>query len=309
MDAKFGFLVIDKPAGVTSHDCVSRLRKILRIKRVGHGGTLDPLVTGVLPIAIGKATRLLPYLHTSKKYQGTIQLGERTNTDDLEGETIKSSPWPQLSEADLDKFLDLFRGRIFQEPPLFSSVHINGERAYKKARKGEIFDLPRKEITIYQLKVNSWNQSTGRLDLYIHCSSGTYIRSLARDLGENIGCGGMLFKLRRLEALGFNEDEVIPLPDLNYNKEKLLSKVVDPILSLNHLSKFRLKCEEDFYWRNGRKIITSNSRIEVSKIIEKGELNSYKNFLLVINNDYSIAGIAEWVDDSIIQPKVVLNPL
>ena len=154
----------------------------------------------------------------------------------------------------------------------------------------------------------SWNQETGEIDLYIHCSSGTYIRSIARDLGEKIGCGGILSRLRRLEALGFNERQAIPLPKYNERNSALHTKVINPILSLKHLYRFQLKGEEDYYWRNGRQIITMNSRIKPPEVIEAGDVNSYKGFLLVLNNDGSIGGIAQWLEDSIIKPKVVFNP-
>ena len=151
MKPHFGFIVIDKPQGITSHDCVNRLRKVFKTKRVGHGGTLDPSVTGVLPIAIGQATRLLPYMETSKKYLGTVQLGQETNTDDLEGEVISNKPWPELDQVSIQKHLNHFRGLILQRPPIFSSVHLNGERAYKKARKGDMFELPSKNRIIHKL--------------------------------------------------------------------------------------------------------------------------------------------------------------
>ena len=151
LEKPFGFVVIDKPAGLTSHDCVNRLRRVFGIKKVGHGGTLDPSVTGVLPIAIGNATRLISYLQGSKAYTGIIQLGANTNTDDFQGEIIQSQSWPLISKSNLNNLLDNFRGDILQKPPMFSSVHIKGERAYKKARRGEEFDLTPKQITVNEL--------------------------------------------------------------------------------------------------------------------------------------------------------------
>ena len=144
LEKPFGFVVIDKPAGLTSHDCVNRLRRVFSIKKVGHGGTLDPLVTGVLPIAIGNATRLITYLQGSKAYTGIIQLGASTNTDDMQGEIIESHNWPKISKNNLNNILESFRGELLQKPPLFSSVHLKGERAYKKARRGESFLIPQK---------------------------------------------------------------------------------------------------------------------------------------------------------------------
>ena len=129
LDAPLGFVVIDKPSGLTSHACVSRMRRVLQTKRVGHGGTLDPAVTGVLPIAVGQATRLLPYLPGEKTYRGVIQLGTSTSTDDLQGEVVALQDWPRLSLEEMDQALNPFRGGIEQCPPQVSAVHVNGERA------------------------------------------------------------------------------------------------------------------------------------------------------------------------------------
>ena len=159
MKGPFGFVVIDKPSGLTSHDCVNRMRKIFNIKRVGHGGTLDPAVTGVLPIALGPATRLLPYLQSDKQYRGVIQLGTRTTSDDLQGEIICTKPWPSLQEDSLEKQLNQFRGSIKQVPPKVSSIHIQGERAYKRTRRGEKFDLPLRTVTIHELRLLNWDHS------------------------------------------------------------------------------------------------------------------------------------------------------
>ena len=135
MDGPFGFVVIDKPAGLTSHSCVSRLRRCYGLKRVGHGGTLDPAVTGVLPIALGPATRLLPYLPGEKTYRGVIQLGRVTSSDDLEGELLRQAPWPDLQLEELESALNRFRGAIQQRPPQVSAVHVDGERAHSRARR------------------------------------------------------------------------------------------------------------------------------------------------------------------------------
>ena len=146
-------------------------------------------MTGVLPIALGPATRLLPYLPGEKTYQGSIQLGLTTNTDDLEGEQLGSQPWPQLSAAELEEALDSFRGAIQQRPPQVSAVHVDGVRAHARARRGEQMELLARPVTLHRLELLGWDADQGRLALEVHCSSGTYIRSLARDLGERLGCG------------------------------------------------------------------------------------------------------------------------
>ena len=313
MEKPFGFVVIDKPAGLTSHDCVNRLRKVFGIKRIGHGGTLDPLVTGVLPIAIGNATRLISYLHGSKAYTGIIQLGRTTNTDDLQGETIDSKIWPSISKNDINSLLDNFRGEILQRPPIFSSVHIKGERAYKKARQGEKFDLAPKKVKINNLNLISWSQKKGELLVEIDCSNGTYIRSLARDIGEQIGCGAHLKKLRRTKAYNFNENHAILLPKrADFYQEKNKPKILNPNNFFKHLSSFELISEEEMTsWRSGRNICFENNikRLKIAKNDKNEDSQINKNTILVMDKNKEIIGIAVLYEKFEIKPKVVFNAI
>ncbi len=313
MEKPFGFVVIDKPAGLSSHDCVNRLRKVFGIKKIGHSGTLDPSVTGVLPIAIGDATRLISYLQGSKAYTGIIQLGSTTNTDDMQGEILESKIWPLISENDINYLLENFRGEILQKPPIFSSVHVKGERAYKKARKGEKFDLKPKKVTINKLNLISWSQSKGELLIDVDCSTGTYIRSLARDIGANIGCGGHLKKLRRTKAYNFNENDSILLPEKSeFYQEKNRPKVLNPTIFFKHLSSFKLISEEEIIsWRSGRKICFQNN----IKRLKLGQYNKVEDSIfdnkniLVLDKKEKILGIAELGEDFEIKPRVVFNAI
>ena len=257
LDAPLGFVVIDKPSGLTSHACVSRMRRVLQTKRVGHGGTLDPAVTGVLPIAVGQATRLLPYLPGEKTYRGVIQLGTSTSTDDLQGEVVALQDWPRLSLEEMDQALNPFRGGIEQCPPQVSAVHVNGERAYARARRGEVMDLPARSVTIHSLSLENWDSAQGKLTLEVHCSAGTYIRSLARDLGQALGCGGCLDWLRRTQALGFIETHAIALP-LHPNEQSTPAleplTLIPPQLALTHLPIRTLSELERDDWSCGRTI-------------------------------------------------------
>ena len=311
MANQFGFLIIDKPKGVTSHDCVQKVRRIFSIKKVGHGGTLDPAVTGVLPIAIGNATRLLPYLPGEKTYKGVIQLGCRTTTDDLQGEVINKNTWPIISHESIDNYLENFRGNIKQIPPNVSSVHIEGERAYKKVRRGETFTLQEKEVKIYKLDLQNWNQTKGQITIKVNCSAGTYIRSIARDIGNEIGCGGCLKELRRVKALGFDERQAIILPEkaqLNTIKD---SNIINPIQGLKHLEKIQLITPEDENkWKTGQIIDCSNENILISKSYndispEKFFFNS--KFVVVLGCDGDIEGIGESIEKLLLKPKVVFN--
>ena len=254
MTAPIGFAVIDKPAGLTSHACVARIRRLLGIRRVGHGGTLDPAVTGVLPIAVGQATRLLPYLPGEKTYRGVIQLGVTTNTDDLQGDELSRNSVPDLCSEALDQALSRFRGLINQHPPQVSAVHVNGERAHARARRGEVMELPARPVTIHQLHVLEWDAARAQLSVEVHCSAGTYIRSLARDLGASLGCGGCLASLRRTQALGFHDNQAVPLPEAPENIGDGALALLPPELALPHLPRRLLTAGEQLDWSFGRRI-------------------------------------------------------
>ena len=254
LTAPIGFAVIDKPAGLTSHACVARIRRLLGIRRVGHGGTLDPAVTGVLPIAVGQATRLLPYLPGEKTYRGVIQLGVTTNTDDLQGDELSRDSVPDLCSEALDQALSRFRGLINQHPPQVSAVHVNGERAHARARRGEVMELPARPVTIHQLRVLGWDAARAQLSVEVHCSAGTYIRSLARDLGASLGCGGCLASLRRTQALGFHDDKAVPLPDAPAIVGEGALALLPPELALPHLPRRLLTPHEQLDWSYGRRI-------------------------------------------------------
>ena len=241
--------MIDKPGGPTSHGCVAAVRRAYGLKRVGHGGTLDPAVTGVLPIALGPATRLLPYLRGDKLYRAVVQLGVRTSSDDLEGDALERRSPPALDTAALEEALAGFRGEILQRPPAVSAVHVGGERAYARARRGEVVELPPRPVTIHSLQLLGWDPAEARLELEVRCSAGTYIRSLARDLGEHLGCGAALARLRRTETLGFDLSTAVNLERLASGP---LPPLLDPLLALSHLERRQLQADELPSWRCGR---------------------------------------------------------
>lgn len=290
-----GFLVLDKPAGPSSHSCVARVRRAYGLKRVGHGGTLDPAVTGVLPIALGPATRLLPYLDGGKTYRGVIQLGIRTSSDDLEGEVLSRSIVPELGEAELAAALAPFRGAIGQVPPQVSAIHVDGERAYARVRRGETLELAARPVTIHRLELLAWDPHTGSLELEVACSAGTYIRSLARDLGESLGCGGSLAHLRRTGALGFDLQQAVPLEALDQLPAPAL---VDPLTALAHLPHQALSPDQEQGWRCGRPLEASP---ELGAVLEEHKA------VVVVGPDGGLAGMARAVADGLLQPKLVFN--
>ena len=301
-----GFLILNKSKNCTSHDCVKRIKRIFNIKKVGHTGTLDPQVTGVLPLALGSATRFIQYLPQEKSYLGVIQLGMKTTTDDIHGEIMKKKDIPKLTFDDLDNSLNSFRGTLQQIPPKVSSVHINGERAYKKSWRKENFTLPSKEVRVESLILKDWDLSNKQLRIEINCSSGTYIRSIARDLGNLLKSGGCLYDLRRIKASGFSEVKSIDLEHL-INKRNHIDKLIIPISeALDHMPKIYLSNELDIlFWRTGRKI-----EIKSKNLIKKYSHFEKQNFL-VFDNEYQLLGIGNYVhkDFDLLLPKLVINAL
>jgi tRNA pseudouridine(55) synthase len=195
-----GLVIVDKPAGWTSHDVVGRMRRLAKTRRVGHAGTLDPMATGVLVLGVGKATRLLGHLAlTEKGYDATIRLGESTNTDDAEGEITATASAADVADEALRAGIAGLTGTIQQVPPQVSAIKVNGERAYKMARKGEDVELAARPVTVHAFTVLDVRRHGDVIDVdaSVACSSGTYIRALARDLGASLGCGGHLTALRR----------------------------------------------------------------------------------------------------------------
>jgi len=208
-----GVLPIDKPLGWTSFDVVAVARRALGAKRVGHGGTLDPLATGLLPLLVGTATKFADRLHTaSKVYAALVTFGSETTTDDREGAATRDGPLPALSQAELDAALDAFRGPIAQVPPAFAAVKVAGRRAYSRARGGETLELAARPVTIERLAVASWEPPS--LRLLVVCSTGTYIRSLARDLGRSTGSAAHLGGLRRLAVGALTLDDAMTVEAL-----------------------------------------------------------------------------------------------
>jgi len=216
-----GLLVVDKPSGMSSHDAVARARRALREKRIGHTGTLDPLATGVLVLCVGSATRLSEYLlGEDKAYEGLIKLGERTDTDDAEGRVIDTRPVPPLTDQDLRALESRFTGEIAQVPPQFSAIQKDGQRAYALARNGQAVALTPRHITIYALRLAIVHRQempgsgVSWLAFSVRCSAGTYIRALARDIGEVLGCGAHVASLRRTAVGPFSLANAVALSDL-----------------------------------------------------------------------------------------------
>lgn len=226
-----GFLNIDKPVGMTSHDVVAKLRRLAGQKRIGHGGTLDPAATGVLPIALGEATRLISYLVDGRKsYRATIELGRSTTTDDAEGTIVEERPVPPLSRDDLEAALQPFVGTIMQVPPMYSAIQVAGQRMYDLARQGQTVDLAPRPVEIEQIEIVEWQSPLLTLD--IRCGKGTYIRAIARDLGVALGCGAHLVTLRRTQVGPLDVAAAVPLPTLLEDRALLDAHLLSPEIAV-----------------------------------------------------------------------------
>jgi tRNA pseudouridine55 synthase len=285
-----GFLVIDKPEGVTSHDVVNSVRRILKRKKVGHTGTLDPFATGVLPVALGEATKAIPFLDEStKEYLAIMHLGVVTDTQDHTGKILYENRWDHVSEEIIKETFSRCIGSIKQVPPMFSALKRSGVPLYKLAREGKTIHRESRDITIFSLEIE--NMSLPRITFRVRCSRGTYVRTLAHDLGESLGCGAHLSELRRISSGIFTVAESISLENLSLFQDKgqLSDKIISIHRSLPHLRDIVLAEEDAKKVRNGiipelpdfLDIYSSEPRIG-----EKFSL-SYRNRLIAVAENIS----------------------
>ena len=246
-----GIVIIDKPVGWTSQDVVSKLRGKLHTKRIGHGGTLDPMATGVLPVFVGRATRGVEFFeHAEKTYETVLRLGLLTDTEDTSGTVLEERP-VAVTEAQLLAVLAQFRGEILQVPPMYSALKVNGQKLYDLARKGKEVERQPRPITIHQLELLSFD---GRdASLRVRCSKGTYIRTLCKDIGLALGCGGCMAALRRISAGAYTQEEAVALETLIDSEEpERFLRPVDtmfaqyPAITLTENQEKRCRCGNSF---------------------------------------------------------------
>lgn len=286
-----GFINLDKQVGFTSHDCVALVRKHLRLKRVGHGGTLDPTATGVLPIALGKATRLLQYLQPDKAYHATIRLGVVTTTDDLAGEVVASHPVSGLTLEQVAAALKQFEGKIEQIPPKYSAIQVEGKRLYDLARTGKEIEVPTRIVEVFKIEILDWcSGDYPQLDVAIACGAGTYIRAIARDLGTILQTGGTLAALKRTQSSGFNISDSITLDQLKEQVQQASFKPIAPEIALQHLPAINLPATIAQKWCQGQQIVyqeeaATNSPLQVYRedccFLGIGHLDSDTERLLI----------------------------
>ena len=274
-----GVLVVDKPVGLTSHDVVQIIRKGTNIRRAGHTGTLDPRASGVLVVLVGPAVRLSEYVSASdKRYQAVMQLGASTDTYDADGTVTSTSP-VEVTEEQFEETLQDFVGEIEQVPPPYSAVKVKGKKAYEMAREGEEVDLAPRKIKVYNLELLEWAPPEVVIDVY--CSSGTYVRSLAHDLGEKLGCGAHLVGLRRTKSGRFTLRDAVPLRKLReaFETGSWYQYLIPAAEALTDWPAIELTHEQVESVRHGHRVAVESTLGEwIRGISEQGELVALMEF-------------------------------
>ena len=272
----FGFLNVYKPQNMTSHDAIDVLRKVTKIKQIGHTGTLDPFAQGVLPICIGKATRLIEYLDDEKEYLAEISFGKSTDTYDIDGKIVSECD-QEIGLKDIEKGLEAFKGEILQTPPIYSALKVNGKKLYEYARNGEDVKIEPRKVFIEKIELKNFDEKTQKAQVLIKCSKGTYIRSIAHDLGQNLKVGAYLSKLIRTQAGKFLIDDAIWLDGIK-TMEDVQKSLINPPQMLNFE---QVVITED-----------EHKKIVMGQFIDNKNNSQEDNFLiLVYNNNISAIGI------------------
>lgn len=270
----FGFLNVYKPAGITSHDVISRLRKVLHIKKIGHAGTLDPLAEGVLPVAIMGATRLLDFLSDEKEYLASFKFGYISKSYDTETELEFFSD-KKVSEEEILNKLFKFEGEINQKPPIYSAIKVGGRKLYEIAREGETSEIPERTITVNKIILKNFDYETQTGQILINCSKGTYIRSIINDLGQILNVGGVMTGLVRTKSGGMKVEDSINLNDLTENPELIEKNLISPD-SMLQFECYNLSEKEIERVKNGNPILAKCNNDKVflkynNQIIAYGE--------------------------------------
>lgn len=285
-----GFLNVYKPTGMTSHDVVNALRKITKIKQIGHTGTLDPFAQGVLPIAIDKATRLIEFLDDDKEYLAEITLGNSTDTYDCEGQAIfMAEKAPHITQKNLEQSLEKFKGDILQMPPIYSAIKVKGKKLYEYARSGEEVKIEPRKVFIEKLEIKNFDEKNQKAEVLIKCSKGTYIRSIAHDVGQDLKCGAFLSKLIRTQAGKFFVKDAISLDRIN-SVQDVEKYLINPIDIIN-LPKFEINEEE-------------KDKIKLGQFLSNKTSLQNDDFLILVYNN-NVNAIAK-IEDNLIKAKKVL---
>jgi len=295
--AVHGILLLDKPKGISSNAALQQVKNIFNAQKAGHTGSLDPLATGVLPICLGEATKITSYLLDSdKKYQGVAKLGVRTNTADAEGDVLQTRPVPILSDDTIEMAIDSFRGEISQVPPMHSALKLNGKPLYELARQGIEVERKPRNVKIFEFKKLGFEND--ELEIFVHCSKGTYIRTLAEDLGEILECGAHLSSLRRVAAGPFDIKQTITLDRLTELAELGMSELDKQLLPMHDAlvdwPEISLTANSAYYVRQGQPVL-----------VPKAPTNGWVRLMGENPNDF--IGIGHILDDGRVAPKRLVN--
>ena len=283
----FGFLNVRKPKSLTSHDVVYRIRRASKVKQVGHTGTLDPFAEGVLPVCVGKATRLIEYLDDDKEYLAVVKFGVETDTYDLDGQVLTVSD-KKVSKENLEAVLPEFRGEIMQMPPMYSAIKVKGKKLYEYARKGQDVEIAPRKVFIEKLELKSFDFENQTAEIVVKCSKGTYIRSIAHDMGQKLLCGAHLGGLTRTRAGKFGIESSIALEEFQ-GVEDIKKHLINPIAMLDY-AKIKVTEEEHKKIMNGMPILNKNDILSGQVVI------------LIYNDIINAVGISD--DKKILIKKV-----
>ncbi len=288
-----GLLLLDKPAGFTSNGALQKVKWLLNAKKAGHTGSLDPIATGLLPLCFGEATKLSSYLlESDKTYDTTIALGEVTETGDREGEVVETRP-VNVTSADIEKALEAFRGDILQVPPMYSALKRDGQPLYKLARQGIVVEREPREITVHSLELTHFDSEAATVDVSVRCSSGFYVRSLAYDLGEALGCGGHVKVLRRTAVAGFDLSGALTIEQLEADESprERQQHLMAPDQGLDHIPPINLSVDAAFYICRGQPVNAGPAGLSTDDVVR------------LYAPEAGFLGIGTILDDGRVAPK------
>ena len=291
-----GIINVNKPAGWTSQDVCAKLRHVLHIRKIGHTGTLDPMATGVLPVCVGKATRIIEYYdRDSKSYHASMKLGTTTDTLDITGEVLETFGYSKVDEKAVREAFMAYTGHVMQIPPKYSALKINGKRAYDLAREGKDFETRAREIIIFDNSISRIDLEAGEIEFDVTCSKGTYIRTICDDIGRGLGCGAVMTSLTRT-ASGFFKIEDSHTIDEIIEAEDPLSMMIPADITLEKLGKIELNDNRITAFLNGNSSWSHGFRIM--------EPSFFDNLYRVYGND-SFLGVGEVDNGSLVPRKVI----
>ena len=292
-----GIINVNKPAGWTSQDVCTKLRHVLHIKKIGHTGTLDPMATGVLPVCVGKATRIIEYYdRDSKSYHASMKLGIRTDTLDITGRILETSGYEEVSEKAVREAFKAYTGNVRQIPPKYSALKINGKRAYDLAREGKDFEIKPREIIIYDNEVTRIDLERGEIEFDVTCSKGTYIRTICDDIGSDLGCGAVMTALTRTASGYFRIEDSYTVEEIMEAEDPLVKLLIPADITLEKLGKIALNDNRITAFLNGNSSWGNGFRIT--------QPSSFDVLYRVYGND-AFLGVGAVENGSLVPKKVI----